>query len=118
MLHAIRRRLRDDRNTVRVMAPTGKASLAINGTTTWTFAGWTPNYHNMVENMHFERPNAIMKSACDDDRTFGGVQVIVTGDFCQLPPVKPFQHCIDCGSDLVSIDEDSGTIHRYLNYER
>ena len=148
VLHAITRRLRDEGKTVRVMAPTGKSALAINGTTTWTFAGWTPNSHkrklellevealkmrrrrlretdtiiideiSMVENLHFERLNAIMKSARDNDRPFGGVQVIVTGDFCQLPPVKPFQHCIDCGGDLVSIDEDSGTIHRCPSCKR
>lgn len=27
----------------------------------------------------------------------GGAQLIVTGDFCQLPPVKPFQFCLYCG---------------------
>jgi ATP-dependent DNA helicase PIF1 len=27
-------------------------------------------------------------------------QVVVTGDFAQLPPVKPFGHCIKCGKEL------------------
>lgn len=45
VLHAIVARLRDLGKTVRVMAPTGKVALAIGGTTTWTFAGWTPDAH-------------------------------------------------------------------------
>lgn len=60
---------------------------------------------SMVENLHFERLNAIMKSARheggkDRQPPFGGCQLVVTGDFCQLPPVKPFQHCIECGFQL------------------
>ncbi|KAI1140326.1 hypothetical protein F5Y05DRAFT_314108 [Hypoxylon sp. FL0543] len=51
----------------------------------------------MVENFHFERLNAIMKDARNSDEAFGGVQLVVTGDFYQLPPVKPFKNCITCG---------------------
>ena len=143
VLHAVRARLRNMGKNVQVLAPTGKAALAINGMTTWSYAGWTPNHHkrtlkfleqkalgrvrrrrfeetdtliideiSMVENLHLERLNAVMKSARGNDFPFGGVQVIVTGDFCQLPPVKPFQHCITCGSDLISTDEEEDTIHR------
>ena len=60
---------------------------------------------SMVENHHFERLNKLMKEARGDDRAFGGVQLVVTGDFCQLPPVKPFAHCIDCGREnLKTVD--------------
>lgn len=54
---------------------------------------------SMVENHHFERLNHIIKAARNSERPFGGVQIIVTGDFCQLPPVKPFQFCMYCGKE-------------------
>lgn len=55
---------------------------------------------SMVANHVFERLNCIMKSARDNREPFGGVQIIVTGDFCQLPPVKGFEFCLDCGTAL------------------
>jgi ATP-dependent DNA helicase PIF1 len=58
---------------------------------------------SMIENLQFERLNQIMKEsrAAKATGAFGGVQIIVTGDFCQLSPVKPFAHCIGCGWELV-----------------
>ncbi|KXT04591.1 hypothetical protein AC578_8728 [Pseudocercospora eumusae] len=56
---------------------------------------------SMVENHFFERLDRVMKAARDDDGPFGGVQLIVTGDFCQLPPVEPFHHCFQCGDELL-----------------
>lgn len=59
---------------------------------------------SMVENFHFERLNEIMKAVHRRSNSqitaFGGCQIIVTGDFCQLPPVKPFLHCMQCGKEL------------------
>ena len=56
---------------------------------------------SMVENHVFERLNRVMKSARGKEEPFGGVQIIVTGDFCQLPPVKPFRFCMECGTELL-----------------
>jgi ATP-dependent DNA helicase PIF1 len=65
---------------------------------------------SMVENFFFERLNAMLQSARGLGTPFGGVQVIVTGDFFQLPPVLPFEHCLTCGKEtIVNRAEDSYT---------
>ena len=58
---------------------------------------------SMVANHVFERLNCIMKSARHSTKPFGGVQVIVTGDFCQLPPVNAFEYCLKCGTALRTV---------------
>ncbi|KAF7564686.1 ATP-dependent DNA helicase PIF1 [Pyrenophora tritici-repentis] len=56
---------------------------------------------SMIENHMLERLSQVMSSARGPDRgPFGGVQVVCTGDFFQLSPVKPFAHCLGCGWDL------------------
>lgn len=130
VLKAFTTRLRDEGKTVRIVAPTGKAALDINGSTTWTYAGWTPGHMkkpldelvkgaygkfvskrfnstdvlvideiSMVESHLLERLNKIMQAARGNYKPFGGVQLVVTGDFCQLPPVKAFQFCMFCGRE-------------------
>lgn len=137
VLKAFVKRFQQLGKRVKILAPTGRAALDINGSTTWTYAGWTPDAHkkplerlragahgkhvhkrltetdvlvvdeiSMVENHHFQRLNYLMKEARGKETAFGGVQIIVTGDFCQLPPVKPFRHCIECGKEtIVNKDE-------------
>ena len=130
VLKAFTARLRDNGKTVRIVAPTGKAALDINGSTTWTYAGWTPGHMkkpleelvkgaygkfvskrfkstdvlvideiSMVESHLLERLSHIMQAARGNYKPFGGVQLVVTGDFCQLPPVKAFQFCMFCGRE-------------------
>lgn len=146
VLKAFVKRLRQDGKQVRIIAPTGRAALNVGGSTTWTYAGWTPNSHklpidkikqgahgknvwrrltdtdvlvideiSMVENLHLERLNILMKTARHNPRlpvqpAFGGCQVVVTGDFCQLPPVKPFQHCLQCGREMTTKVNDEGKL--------
>lgn len=55
---------------------------------------------SMVENEMLERMDHMMRAARggkDSKEPFGGVQLIFCGDFCQLGPVSPFKHCLDCG---------------------
>ncbi|KAJ4992662.1 ATP-dependent DNA helicase PIF1 [Stagonosporopsis vannaccii] len=57
---------------------------------------------SMIENLQFERLNVILKHSRGEKHgggAFGGIQLIVTGDFYQLAPVKPFSHCM-CGWEL------------------
>lgn len=144
VLKAFVPRLRDRGKVVRIVAPTGRAALDINGSTTWTYAGWTPLHMkkpladlrkaahgkfvrnrlkgtdvlvideiSMVENHMLSRLDAIMKEARGNNNAFGGVQLVVTGDFCQLPPVRPFQYCMHCGREQAQkILADGRTVHR------
>ena len=73
---------------------------------------------SMVENKHLERMNHCMKAArnwgrrpLEEVRPFGGVQMIVTGDFCQLPPVRPFQICMQCGGENVKSHNQEQLTH-------
>lgn len=48
------------------------------------------------------------RSPHDPNLPFGGIQVIVTGDFCQLPPVQPFKTCFPCGKTTLAEHCDDG----------
>ena len=53
---------------------------------------------SMVSSEILERLDIMMRAAREEkDLPFGGVQIIVFGDFCQLAPVKPLMYCIECG---------------------
>ncbi|KAF9876775.1 putative PIF1 [Colletotrichum karsti] len=55
---------------------------------------------SMVENLFFDRFSRYMCHARNNSSPLGGVQVIAVGDFCQLPPVMPFQNCTSCSVAL------------------
>lgn len=55
---------------------------------------------SMMESNQFRRLDRACRAARESDAAFGGMQVIVTGDFYQLPPVKAFYTCFTCGHEL------------------
>ncbi|CAG8952505.1 hypothetical protein HYFRA_00009608 [Hymenoscyphus fraxineus] len=115
---------------VHIVAPTGIAALPLNGRTTYSFAGWKPDSLqkpmkellqrirattveavkrlkvliieevSMVESQFLERLNRLFQHILFSNLPFGGKQVIFVGDFHQLPPVKPFQFCMECGEPM------------------
>ncbi|KAL8369874.1 hypothetical protein RB595_000296 [Gaeumannomyces hyphopodioides] len=60
---------------------------------------------SMLDSNFFYRMSEVMKFVRKSFEPFGGVQVVVTGDFLQLPPVKPFKYCAECGRDLKRDDK-------------
>jgi ATP-dependent DNA helicase PIF1 len=54
---------------------------------------------SMVSCEMFDRMDELAKTARGDTRPFGGMQVLVFGDFLQLPPVKPQEYCYQCGCE-------------------
>ncbi|KAG5759412.1 hypothetical protein H9Q72_012460 [Fusarium xylarioides] len=59
---------------------------------------------SMVSSDFFNRMNACLKEVKWGQEAgapaFGGLKVVVTGDFCQLAPVNPFEFCYTCGARL------------------
>ena len=59
---------------------------------------------SMIESSFITRVEACLREILGG--SWGGLQIIVTGDFCQLPPVKPFEHCVECGAHRIKWREN------------
>ncbi|GAB1606439.1 ATP-dependent DNA helicase PIF1-like [Argonauta hians] len=126
-------------------ASTGVAACFIGGTTLHAFAGigcgdgsietcfqlasrqsvkqnWLKCRHliidevSMVHKDYFDKLEAVARLICRNEKPFGGIQVIVCGDFLQLPPVtkksdakkfcfqsRAWQKCINVNMELTEV---------------
>jgi len=72
VLKSIFRELKESGRRVNIIAPTGRAALDINGSTFWTYAGWTP--------FHMKKPLEKLKKPHNwefIERRLSGTDVLV-----------------------------------------
>lgn len=116
--HVIRRYLSESEKHIPVLAPTGAAAILVNGITFHRFFGLRTAELNdeatierafsddrvrkrimqtskiiideisMISPRLFDLANEIAKRIKGNRKEFGGIRIIVTGDFFQLPPIK------------------------------
>ena len=70
---------------------------------------------SMVDGDLFDKLETIARAIRNNGRPFGGIQLVVTGDFFQLPPVpdygKPTKFAFDAGTWTTSIEHTIGLTH-------
>jgi len=131
-----------------ITASTGVAAFQIGGTTLHSFAGigsgnaviskcvelakrstvakqWKKCKHliidevSMVDGNYFKRLEHVARQVKNNDKPFGGIQLILTGDFLQLPPVakeeerrfafetSAWQRCVQLNIELTQVKRQS-----------
>ncbi|USP78436.1 mitochondrial dna helicase [Curvularia clavata] len=70
---------------------------------------------SMVDGDLFDKLESIARTIRNNGRPFGGIQLVITGDFFQLPPVpefgKPAKFAFDAGTWTTSIEHTIGLTH-------
>ncbi|TVY49195.1 ATP-dependent DNA helicase [Lachnellula occidentalis] len=91
-LKEIIRKLEDSGKRVQVTAPTGIAALPLGGLTTYSFAGWQPD--------SLQKPiQKLLNISKTAKKRIRKTDVLVIEEISMLPPVKPFEFCLNCGED-------------------
>jgi ATP-dependent DNA helicase PIF1 len=124
-LQEICRYLQSQGRSYQVTAPSGIAAINVGGTTLHSFAhlglgksGWLGYIRQLDKQAKqrwldldvliideismlgvdlFVKVDQIAQHARRNSRPFGGLQIILCGDFCQLPPVSVEKNCWKCG---------------------
>ncbi|KAK6997338.1 hypothetical protein R3P38DRAFT_2798467 [Favolaschia claudopus] len=85
MIAQLKDKDRSKPNAVAVTATTGIAAIRIGGITIHSFA--SVGYVSLLDGALFNKLSEIGSSLRNSRLPFGGLQLLVTGDFFQLPPV-------------------------------
>lgn len=160
IIKGLRQRHKHEPDRVAVTASTGLAACSVGGVTLHSFAGIglgkeavpelvrkikrNPKARNrwmrtkvlivdeisMVDGDLFDKLEAIARTIRNNGRPFGGIQLVITGDFFQLPPVPDYgkvaKFCFDAGTWTTSIEhtigltqvfrqKDPGTSNKYVD---
>ena len=142
IIRALKARHHKEADRVAVTASTGLAACNVGGVTLHSFAGIglgkeavpelvrkikrNPKARNrwmrtkvlivdeisMVDGDLFDKLEGIARTIRNNGRPFGGIQLVITGDFFQLPPVpdhgKVARFCFDAGTWTTSIEHTIG----------
>jgi len=145
IIHQLRQKYIKEGDRVAVTASTGLAACNIGGVTLHSFAGIglgkepveqlvkkikrSPKNNNrwqrtkvliideisMVDGVLFDKLEAIARIVRKNAKPFGGIQLVITGDFFQLPPVpdrgSEAKFAFDAASWMTSVDHTIGLTH-------
>ena len=76
----------------------------------------------MVDGNYFKRLEHVARAVRKNDKPFGGIQLILTGDFLQLPPVakeeerrfafetSAWQRCVQMNIELTQVKRQSDQV--------
>lgn len=142
IIKGLRQRHKHESDRVAVTASTGLAACNVGGVTLHSFAGiglgkeavpelvkkikrnakaktrWlrtkvlVVDEISMVDGDLFDKLEGVARSVRNNGRPFGGIQLVITGDFFQLPPVPDYgkvaKFCFDAGTWTTSIEHTIG----------
>lgn len=123
------------KDQIAITSTTGTSALLISGTTIHSFAGigfGTDKVENLINKIKsnfflrrkwlnvrlliideismlspeiFDKLNKIAQAIRENKKSFGGIQLILSGDFCQLPVVKSSKFCFQAESWNICVHE-------------
>lgn len=123
------------KDQIAITSTTGTSALLISGTTIHSFAGigfGTDKIENLINKIKsnfflrrkwlnvrlliideismlspeiFDKLNKIAQAVRENKKSFGGIQLILSGDFCQLPVVKSSKFCFQAESWNICVHE-------------
>lgn len=135
LVYYLRTKLNYKKDEIAITSTTGTSALLISGSTIHSFAGigfGTDKLENLITKIKsnfflrrkwlsvrvlvideismlspdiFDKLNKIAQAVRDNKKSFGGIQLILSGDFCQLPVVKSSKFCFQADSWNICVHE-------------